>query len=99
MRRNSRTGTGAGGGSSKTTVQLLHDVVDSMKKQTETLHSSPGEECSNIELEHALNMGIKDFKSKNLEISNKISKKFKKKTIQAFNAKRFDIEKAELKSK
>eukprot|EP00347_Sterkiella_histriomuscorum_P023522 403334319 len=91
--------TSIGKGNARDTVQLIHDVVDSIKRNKDILQTSPNDEGNNIELEHDLSQGLKDMRQNKMEVSNKIHKKFKNKTIQTFNAKKFDIEKAELKQK
>ena len=78
---------------------MIHDVVDSIKRTSDIMHTSPHEEGNNKELELELNKGLNDMKRPKFEMSSKMQKKFKTKTIQTFNAKKFDIEKSELKTK
>jgi len=82
--------------SQKKTVQLIHDVVDKIKKTSDLL--SPGREYegNQRELEDELNKGFSDGSSSKL-VNSKIKHKFSKKTVTTFRAKKFDIEKKELK--
>ena len=52
-RRNSRVGNGA-----VSSIQLINDVVATIKKKSDAMHLMSGDDRNNAELEHELSKGL-----------------------------------------